>query len=169
MLTTEGINPDTDVELIPLGKSYSDLNCYSSGKIDAGFLVEPKVTLGESMNLVKVLARVGDYFPRYQWVVIFARNDYIQKNADLIHRILDAYRESCRCIKANPEESLACGSELFELDKEVFRKALHRDLANWEVDTRIDFVGVKNCLHIQIQMGAIPSDLNGKDLIYHPG
>jgi NitT/TauT family transport system substrate-binding protein len=163
----EGVDVDTEFELVPLGRAYGDLDCFSSGKIDAGFLVEPKVTLGESMGLLKVLARVGDYFPRYQWCVIFASNDFIRKHADLTHRILDAYRESCRRIKENPEESIGFGSKLFGLKEDIFRRALHRDLANWEIEAKIDLVGLKNCLQIQEQVGAIPCDLANEEMVCH--
>ena len=60
-----------------------------SGRIDAGFLVEPTLSLGESKGLVRVVARVGDYFPRYQWGGIFATESYIKNKRDLLESLLD--------------------------------------------------------------------------------
>ncbi|MBW1867338.1 MAG: ABC transporter substrate-binding protein, partial [Deltaproteobacteria bacterium] len=59
MLNAEGIDPDKEVRLVPLGDAYGDLECFSSGKIDAGFLVEPKLSLGENRRIIQVIARVG--------------------------------------------------------------------------------------------------------------
>jgi ABC-type nitrate/sulfonate/bicarbonate transport system substrate-binding protein len=153
------------VELVPLGKSYGDLTCFSSGRVDAGFLVEPNVALGESMGLVKILASVKEYFPRYQWGIIFARNDILRDKLDLADRALEAYRESCRSIKENLEAALWFGAQVFRMKKNIFRIALQRDLANWELDARVDLVGLENCLRLQEQAGAIPCGLGERELV----
>ena len=49
MLKMEGVNPNTEIELVSLGDCYGDLNCFT-GQIDAGFIGEPKVTQGEHLG-----------------------------------------------------------------------------------------------------------------------
>ncbi len=165
ILEKESVDPDKEVELIPLGSSYGDLNCIVSRQVDATFLVEPKVSLGESRGVLKVLARVGDYYPRYQWSVIFAREDFIKENEELVHKVLDAYRRSCRYITENPEECVSYGGRLFKMRGEVFRKALERNLANWETETKIDPAGFENAIEIQKQIGAIDRDLQAEGMV----
>lgn len=167
MLKMEGVNPNTEIELVSLGNRFGDLNCFTAGQIDAGFIGEPKVTQGEHLGLFKVLARVGDYFPKYQWGVIFARNDFIEKQPELLARILDGFRNACRYIQENPEETIELGSKLFDVSTEVFRGALHRDLANWEVDAKVDIEGLNNCLKIQAEAGAITCDIGNLDMVCH--
>lgn len=152
-----------EVEMVPLGKSYGDLESFAAGRIDAGFVSEPYVALGEAQGLLKVLASVKTFFPRYQWGVFLARDDFIDENADLIHRALEAYRESCRAIKADPEEAVALGAQVFRMKKEIFRRALYRDLDSWEIDAQIDLEGLTNGVEVQKQLGAIPLafDLEG--------
>jgi len=167
MLKMEGVNPNTEIELVSLGDCYGDLNCFTAGQIDAGFIGEPKVTQGEHLGLFKVLARVGDYFPKYQWGVIFARNDFIEKQPELLARILEGFRNACRYIQENPEETIEIGSKLFDVSTEVFRVALYRDLANWEVDAKVDVEGLNNCLKIQAEAGAITCDIGNLDMVCH--
>ena len=167
MLKMEGVNPNTEIELVSLGDCYGDLNCFTAGQIDAGFIGEPKVTQGEHLGLFKVLARVGDYFPKYQWGVIFARNDFIEKQPELLARILEGFRNACRYIQENPEETIELGSKLFDVSTEVFRGALHRDLANWEVDAKVDIEGLNNCLKIQVEVGAITCDISNLEMVCH--
>ena len=167
MLKMEGINPNTEIELVSLGDRFGDLNCFTAGQIDAGFIGEPKVTEGEHLGLFKVLARVGDYFPKFQWGVIFARNDFIEKQPELLARILEGFRNACRYIQENPEETIELGSKLFDVSTEVFRGALHRDLANWEVDAKVDIEGLNNCLKIQAEAGAITCDIGNLDMVCH--
>ena len=166
MLKMEGVNPNTEIELVSLGDCYGDLNCFT-GQIDAGFIGEPMVTQGEHLGLFKVLARVGDYFPKFQWGVIFARNDFIEKQPELLARILEGFRNACRYIQENPEETIELGSKLFDVSTEVFRGALHRDLANWEVDAKVDIEGLNNCLKIQAEAGAITCDIGNLDMVCH--
>jgi len=167
MLKMEGINPNTEIELVSLGDRFGDLNCFTAGQIDAGFIGEPMVTQGEHLGLFKVLARVGDYFPKFQWGVIFARNDFIEKQPELLARILEGFRNACRYIQENPEETIELGSKLFDVSTEVFRGALHRDLANWEVDAKVDIEGLNNCLKIQAEAGAITCDIGNLDMVCH--
>ena len=167
MLKMEGVNPNTEIELVSLGDCYGDLNCFTAGQIDAGFIGEPMVTQGEHLGLFKVLARVGDYFPKFQWGVIFARNDFIEKQPELLARILEGFRNACRYIQQNPEETIEIGSKLFDVSTEVFRVALYRDLANWEVDAKVDVEGLNNCLKIQAEAGAITCDIGNLDMVCH--
>ena len=167
MLKMEGVNPNTEIELVSLGDRFGDLNCFTAGQIDAGFIGEPMVTQGEHLGLFKVLARVGDYFPKFQWGVVFARNDFIEKQPELLARILEGFRNACRYIQENPEETIEIGSKLFDVSTEVFRVALYRDLANWEVDAKVDVEGLNNCLKIQAEAGAITCDIGNLDMVCH--
>jgi NitT/TauT family transport system substrate-binding protein len=159
MLTASGIDPDSDVEIVPLGDAYGDIGCFSSGKIDAGFLVEPFVALAESEGVVKMLATVKDYFPSYQWGIIFAHEKLLQNNLDIVQRAMSAYRESCQAIQNDTEQAAVYGAQVFQMKKEIFRRALRRGLDSWELEGRIDIEGMKNCIQIHAQTGIDPEGL----------
>lgn len=159
MLRASSIDPDKDVELIPLGNGYGRLDTFESGKVDAGFLVEPFVAQGEDRGCVKVLATVKDYFPRYQWGIIFAHTRLLEEKPDLVRRAMNAFRRSCRAIKENPEEAAAFGAQVFRLKKAIFHQAMVRGLENWELDAKLDMEGMENCRRIQAETGAIPAKL----------
>jgi len=150
---------------VPLENAYGDLECFSSGKIDAGFLVEPKLSLGEGRGLVQVIARVGDYFPRYQWGGIFAIDDFICKQEGWITAMMESYRDVLWTIRENPEAAIALGSRLFKIERAVFRKALTRDFDHWEMNAMIDLPGLENCLEIQEKLGAIPVGIHAEDMV----
>jgi ABC-type nitrate/sulfonate/bicarbonate transport system substrate-binding protein len=165
MLRTSGLDPDTDVELVPLGSAYGDTRSFSQTprpnipQVDAGFLVEPFVAQGERLGWVRILAAVRDYFPSYQWGIILARADALARNRELIQRAMDGFRESCRGILEDTEDAVSFGAQVFRLPKEDFRRALLRDLERWEVDARLDINGMENCLRVQREMGAVSADL----------
>ncbi len=160
MLRSSSIDPDRDVEIIPLGDDYGRIEVFLSGKVDAGFLVEPFVTLGESRGQIKTLATVKDYFPRYQWGIIFAHSRLLEEKPDFVRRVMKAFRRSCRSIKENPEEAAAFGAQVFRLKKDIFQPAMLRGLETWELNAELDIEGMENCLSIQQEIGAIPAKLN---------
>jgi NitT/TauT family transport system substrate-binding protein len=155
-----------DVELIALQDSYGNLDVIRTKKVDATFLVEPMVTIGENSRVVHVLARVGDYFPRYQWCVLFGGEDMLRKNRDLVKRVLQAYRQSCKSIRDNPEECLEFGSNLFNMSTDLFKKALARTLENWEAGAALDIEGLENALQIQKDMGAARNETKKEDFLF---
>ena len=160
MLRSSSIDPDRDVEIIPLGNAYGRLETFVSGKVDAGFLVEPFVAQGEDRGCVRVLATVKDYFPRYQWGIILAHTRLLEEKPALVRRAMKAFRRSCRAIKENPEEAAAFGAQVFHLNKNIFHRALLRGLTTWELDAKLDMAGMRNCLRIQAETGAIPAQLH---------
>jgi NitT/TauT family transport system substrate-binding protein len=171
MLRASGLDPDADVELVPLGTAYGKVACFSPSsqpdvpKVDAGFLVEPFVARGERLGWVRILAAVRDYFPGYQWGIILARTDALARNRELIQRAIDGFRQSCRGILEDTEDAVSFGAQVFRLPKEDFRRALLRDLERWEVDARLDIEGMENCLRMQQEMGAVPAELQLEGMI----
>jgi NitT/TauT family transport system substrate-binding protein len=171
MFESSGLDPDEDVELVPLGPSYGDARCFSPSAIpgipavDAGFLVEPFVARAERFGWIRILAAVRDYFPSYQWGVILAHNDALESRLPLIRRTMEAFRASCHGIVENPEEAASFGAQVFRIPKEDFRRALSRDLERWELDARLDIRGMENCLRVQMQMGSVPAHLQLEGMI----
>jgi NitT/TauT family transport system substrate-binding protein len=165
LLQNQGIDADNEVILVPLGSAYSDSAGFTSGRIDAGFMVEPALSSGESKGIFHVLARVGDFFPRYQWGGIFAADSWIQANRDLLAALLAGYRQTVRLMAADPEACVLSGSRMFGVDQAVFRSALNRHLPNLEPDAQIDPEGLENCIRIQQELGAIHREILPEEII----
>ena len=165
MLQRRGIDPDTDVTLIALGSTYGNPANFIDGRIDAGFMVEPALSAGESQGIFHVIARVGDFFPHYQWGGILASNDWIQHHRNILTALMAGYRESVRRMADDPDACLPLGSRIFGVEQAVFRHALERHLPNMEPDARIDVEGLENCIRIQQELGAIPTDFDPKEMV----
>ena len=166
MLNKGGLDAEKDVELKPMGSALNtDLNCFLKDEIDAGFVTEPMVSLGEHQNVFRILARVGDYYPQYQWGVIFSSTQYLQTQPTLISQIMDAYREACHDIYRDPEESITIGAKNFNVAVGIFKKALLRNLDSWELDAAINFEGLKNAIQVQKEMGVNVPELDIKKMV----
>ncbi|UCF98648.1 MAG: ABC transporter substrate-binding protein [Spirochaetaceae bacterium] len=171
MLRATGLNPNMDVQLVPMGSAYGDVRCFSpapaSGipRVDAGFLVDPFVATGERLGCIRILAVVRDYFPSYQWGIILAHTEALVRKRELIQRAMEAFRAACRQILEDTEDALSFGAQVFQIPREDFRRALLRDLKRWEVDARLDIEGMKNCLKIQQETGSVPAGLSLEGMI----
>lgn len=165
LLQNRGINPDIEVTLVPLCCDYGDSACFTCNRVDAGFMVEPALSLGERKGLFHVLARIGDFFPRYQWGGIFAADSWIQGNRDLLTALMEGYRQTVRLMAADPEACVPLGSKMFCVPPAVFRSALNRHLPNLEPDARIDIEGLENCIRIQLELGAIPCQIRPEEMV----
>ena len=159
MLTTHDIDPDGDVELMPLGEDYGKLDLFVDGRMDAAFVVEPQLARGEQEGLLRVIDRVADYYPHYQWGIILASETWLAHEKDLLGRLMHAFRQSCRSIKDRPGQTTDVGSRVFGVTPEVFERALKRDLSRWETDARLDMEGLQSALKVLEEMGLGTADL----------
>jgi len=165
MLSAHEIDPAGDVELMPLGEDYGKLDLFVDGRVDAAFVVEPQLARGEHEGLLRIIDRVADYFPHYQWGIILASEMWLQHQEDLIGRLMHAYRQACRSIKDRPRQTTDLGSRVFGVAPEVFERALQRDLPRWETDARLDMDGLQSALKVQETMGMPTADLSLEEMI----
>jgi len=165
MLSNHDIDPDDGVELVPLGENYGKLDLIVDGQVDAAFVAEPQLTRGERDGLIRVIDRVGEYYPRYQWGIILASEDWLQHRGDLLKRLMQAFRQACRSVNERPGDTAEHGSQVFGVAPEVFERALQRDLPRWETDARLDMDGLNNALKVQEAMGVVTSDLSLEEMV----
>lgn len=165
MLTAHDIDPDGDVELMPLGEDYSTLDLFVDGHLDAAFVVEPQLARGEQAGLLRVIDRVADYYPHYQWGIILASETWLAHERALLGRLMHAFREACRSIKDRPGKTIELGSRVFGVAPEVFERALQRDLLRWETDARLDLDGLHSALRVQEEMGLVTADLALEEMV----
>ncbi len=165
MLAADGIDPERDVELVPLGEAYGRLELFAEDRVDAAFVVEPQLSRGEGEGLLKVIGRVADYYPHYQWGIILASDAWLHGKNDLLRRLMQGFRSACRSIRENPDQTLDLGGKVFGMAPEVFGCALSRDLPRWEVDALLDMEGLQSALSVQAAMGVPTSDLSLDEMV----
>jgi len=165
MLATHDIDPDRDVELLPLGEDYGKLELFKSGRVDAAFVVEPQLARGENEGLLRAIDRVADYYPRYQWGIVLASEAWLQHQGDLLARLMHAFRRACHSIKNRPERTVHIGSRVFGVTPEVFERALLRDLSRWEIDAQLDMAGLQSALRVQKSMRLVGADFSLDEMV----
>jgi NitT/TauT family transport system substrate-binding protein len=165
MLSAHDIDPASDVELMPLGEDYGKLDLFVDKRVDAAFVVEPQLARGEEDGLLRVIDRVADYYPHYQWGIILASDVWLQHQGDLLGRLMHAFRLACRSIKERPGQTTGLGSRVFGVTPEVFERALQRDLPRWETDAQLDLAGLQSALKVQQAIGLLAADFSLDEMV----
>lgn len=166
ILTAHAIDPDDDVELMPLGEDCGKLDLFIDRRVDAAFMVEPQLARGEHEGHLLVIDRVAHYYPHYQWGIILASDAWLEHQGDLLARLMIAFRRACRSIKERPGQTTGLGSRVFGVSPEVFERALQRGLPRWETDARLDMAGLQSALEVQRTMGLVAADFSLDEMVW---
>ncbi|CAD7923475.1 unnamed protein product [Amoebophrya sp. A120] len=88
--------------IVPLGDAYGKANVLLPSElhegdpaVDACFLTEPQLSLAlQRTNDCRILKRLGDDYPVFQWGAIVARSDVLQtkEGRDVVKRLLKVYK-----------------------------------------------------------------------------
>lgn len=163
LLIKHGLSPE-DVSIVSLGANMSRIAAIEHSKVDSGVLVEPGVTqlLGRSPES-KVLAdtrtlpgvqQVYDT-DRYPSAVLYAREDWLEENADSARRLAHGTQRALRWIQNHSPEQMAekVPTEFQGSDPEVYLQALRHSVPTFSPDAMMTPQGasaVRNVLSVSI-------------------
>lgn len=104
LLETEGLDPDSDVTLVPIGGSSERTAATLSGQADAAMVfIDNWLTLKEEGAALELVGYVEDLLPGLSARTYFASADYLQQNGELVTAIACANLEANRWINSNKQ------------------------------------------------------------------
>ena len=168
MFLKGGLDPDRDITFIPLLNKYSQiLPLMREGEVDAVLGVEPDLALGESQGLLRTWAGAYEesYLPRFQWSIIVAQNDFIEREPEVIQALLRAYQRSAHYAAEHVDEWVDFVSRWYRIDRAVAQRAVARDLPQFHLDCQIDLVGLQKVIELQQRMGVISRSLSAEEVV----
>lgn len=168
ILGQEGLDPERDVEYVPLLDRYPRvMDLIADGTIDACLAAEPAISIGESRGVVRCwTAAYGErYLPRYQWDVRVAQADLIEHEPETVHAIQRGCRRSAHYAATHVDEWAAFGAGWFKTDEAAMRAAIARELPHYELDCRVDMGGLQHAVDLQARLGGIPGPMRAEDFV----
>lgn len=168
ILLNQGLDPDRDIEIVPLAGVYPRLlDEIRDGRIDGALTIEPNLALGETLGILKVWRAVYDEpnLPRVQWAIRVANTGFIEKEPELLRALLRACRRSTQYALAHPAEWQAFIVERYGIDPDSAAVAAGRELPQMHGDGEIDLDGLQTIVDLQRRLGAIEGPLNAADLV----
>lgn len=120
VLADEAGNPD-GITPVPLGGAAEQTAALQRGDIDA-FIWSTEVGLSlEASGDGKIITRFADVLETDQYGVLMAQPDYMEENAEVVQRFVEAYRCGITWIQddANREEAVAMTARFLEIEEPV--------------------------------------------------
>ena len=124
MLKKEGLNPDTDVTILPVQQEGARMAALQSGQICCSVAqVSDRLELEKAgFHTLFDLTKQG--MPNSQGVIA-ARRDYIQANPEVVQNFVDALIESIAVMKADKAAALPVLKEQLQLDDDAIASATY--------------------------------------------
>lgn len=158
MLAYHGLQPDTDVTLVPLLDDYPRIiEFMQHGRIDACLATEPNLSIGEDKDVLNIWGAAYDarYLPQFQWIVRVANLDLIEQDPDLIEAVLRGCRLSAHHAKDNIDAFSAFVARYYETSLRTAQRAMHRELPLYQLDCELDMTGLQNSVDMLYELGGI--------------
>ncbi len=155
-LARAGLDPERDVEYRELFSEYESVDGLASGELSAQLMVEPLVSLGEGLGVLRMVEPVSVARPRFQWGLLVARRDFCEQQPDLLKRCLVAYLRGAQYCTAHPEETRALvAPTLPQLTTRMLDTALQRTLPVWNTHGQVDRAGLEIAAETMLEIGSI--------------
>ena len=167
MLVDRRLDPDNHLIYVGLHDEYPRIaHVLAEGRIDAGIMVEPNMSLAESLGAIRCWGAVYEQecFPSVQWVVQVARPAFIAAEPDLLRTVLATSRYSAQYAVEHVDEFVDFAARVFELPRAVAEKAMTRQIHHLNVDGQVDGNGLAEMIKIQQRLGAIDRPMAVADI-----
>ena len=133
LLEAEGIDPENDVNIVPLGGLGNVTAAIVEGQISAGMVTTPFTVMIERAG-GKSVASLPDYFPGSPGGVATSVKN-MNDNAELVDRMVWAGLYAMEWVRSHPEESMAwIAEERPDFSAEEVQALYEGEIANWTYD-----------------------------------
>jgi NitT/TauT family transport system substrate-binding protein len=153
VLRKGGLNPEKDVKILQSGRNPTILAALQSGRLDVGILSIPWNFRATEEGMVRLMNQRDDIAPDYPTHIVYAKEDFIAKNPNLIKAYLRATGKAMDWIKANPDEAATLMSKELKFKPEHCRPTIDYIKDGWYADGRLPEDGMKVFWEITIAIG----------------
>ena len=134
-LQQEGVDPETDVDIIEINGANAVWQAIANGEIDGTSIMEPVPTIAEEEgSSVTMFRTASDIMPGQPAAVTLMSDDV--RGTDVATQFLEQHVRATEFIEANPDETAEHVEEGIGIPAERARKALDSPLSNFVTDPR---------------------------------
>ncbi len=130
------------------------------GALEAGYLLEEK-------NQGKVLTGLEMVAPKFITHVVFARDDLVRTNPDLVNRFLKGVFGSIAFMKANEAKTTEIATRVLHQSPAVMKRAYDYEISMFEDDGHFDRQGVEVAQEILHRHGHVDGKARRRSALHH--
>lgn len=166
ILRRNGLDPDRDVEMVPLHDEYPRIvDILAEGRIDAMLATEPNLSIGAARGLLDIWAAGYDapYLPRFQWIVRVANTDFIEREPETLAAVLRGCRRSAHCAADHFDDFVRFVARQYDTDETTARHAMQLEMPHYELDCRLDLDGLQAAVDLLHEQGGLDRPMQATD------
>lgn len=142
MLAREGLEPEKDVKLLPMGDSGSILAGYKKGRLDAFSLSSPTSDLAVEEGAVPLFNLSEGEYPRldgFQYMVAMTSEKVVNERPEVLSCFTRALTRSLELIEKDPARAVKLARGAFgDIDPKLYAAAAKSNLAAYPTSAVID-------------------------------
>lgn len=147
-----------DLVAVPLGSFETNYAGFKTGQVDGIMLATETSYMLVEKKEAKIIANMGSYAPKFHTHVVYARNELIDKNPDLIKRFLAGWFETIAWMKANKDQSVEISARVLKLSKDIVSRAYDVEIGMMQDNGRFDPEAIKVIKSSLVDMHILESE-----------
>jgi NitT/TauT family transport system substrate-binding protein len=128
---------------VPLGGFETNYAAFKTRQIDGIVLALESCYMLEERKEAKIIANMGDYAPHFHTHVIFARDEMIDKNPDVIKRFLAGWFDTIAWMKANKAKTVEISSKVLKNTVPIIGRTYDEEISMLQDNGKFDPEAVK--------------------------
>ncbi len=136
------------------------LSALLSNQIDAAVIPEHYASVAESKGL-KVLIRSQDIWPNMPGSFIVVREELLEKNPELVKKLVEITKEKIEKVKSNPEYAANVDAKELGIGENIARWSI--SMLDW--NTTMDIAEIQDYIDFMYQHGILKKRLNATEVV----
>jgi ABC-type nitrate/sulfonate/bicarbonate transport system substrate-binding protein len=129
----QGWGPD-GITIVPLGAPTSSIAAMKNNQIDGIVIAAENAYTLEAKGEARLLLNLGNIAKDFHTHIIFARNDLLASNRDLVRRFVAAFFETVAFMRGNKAETVAIGARAMKMEPAIVARAYDEQMGMLSAD-----------------------------------
>jgi len=164
LATIEGWGPD-GVTTIAMGAMEPRLAAIKTGQIDGMVMATEVVYQLEEKKLAKMLLNFGDVIPVFITHCLFARNDLIEKNPEMVQRFVNGFFATLDWMRAHKAETVEISARVLKSTPAIVNRVYDEEMPMMSKDGTFDPKAVDLMADSFVEMSVLDKKPQSADMI----
>lgn len=153
LITAQAGLTSKDVTYVPLGSAANNLTALKKGEIDMISIYSPTSVKLEMEGKGKLVLDAAKVLPHFSNYVMSANPEFIDKNPEVVRKVLRAVYRATAWMKANPKKAIQRMQEMYDLESEIASELYRREINDFSDDGTINAEGLKFIIDASLEHG----------------
>nr|WP_321496522.1 ABC transporter substrate-binding protein [uncultured Methanolobus sp.] len=162
-LKENGIDPETDVEIVGMGPGDA-MTAISASQVDAVFLPHPSPTMIESEGTGRSVVSSGEMLQDHACCVVAVSGDLIRNHPDIVQQIVATHVRATEYNAENQDEAAQIFADDQDWDVELVKQSFADWDGSWVADPNLIVNSTVDYAQVQYELGYISTPLTQDDI-----